>query len=163
MGVTSLLIANMWSDYGGRELCLEEQRCTLASKTSAKEVVAHILQMEERVQLKVVLLLWLWCSERNGVREGEHRRTTSDLTYVVHKNAEEFLELRPRLAINVFIPQENESTDGMGWSPQPTKSLGGLGCNAPTGGLGCNFTQVAGGRMWVGLTSLVTYQVESNN
>jgi hypothetical protein len=45
-----------------RELCLEEQRCILATKTSARDAVAHILHMEETVQLKMVLLLWVWWS-----------------------------------------------------------------------------------------------------
>jgi hypothetical protein len=35
----------------------------------------------------------IWWSERNGVREGEHRRTAADLAYVVHTNTEEFLEI----------------------------------------------------------------------
>jgi hypothetical protein len=55
--------------------------------------MVHILQLEEKLQLKVVLLLWRWWSERNGVREGERRRTAADLAYVVHTNTEEFLEI----------------------------------------------------------------------
>lgn len=48
--------------------------------------------------MKVVLLLWLWWSERNVVREGEHRRTASDLAFMVHRNAEAFLELHKKPA-----------------------------------------------------------------
>jgi hypothetical protein len=76
-----------------RELYMEDQRSLMAAKPSAREVMLHILQLEERLQLKVVLLLWRWWSERNGVREGERRRTAADLAYVVHTNTEEFLEL----------------------------------------------------------------------
>jgi hypothetical protein len=50
---------------------------------SFQEVVEHILKMEEKIQLKVVLLLWLWWTERNGVREGELMRSVADLAYVV--------------------------------------------------------------------------------
>lgn len=63
-----------------------------------KRCGAHILRMEEGLELKVVLLLWLWWSERNVVREGEHRRTASDLAFMVHRNAEAFLELHKKPA-----------------------------------------------------------------
>jgi hypothetical protein len=43
--------------------------------------------------MKVVILLWLWWSERNAVREGDRRGIAGELAYVVHKNAVEFLEL----------------------------------------------------------------------
>jgi hypothetical protein len=76
-----------------RELCMEDQRSLMAAKPSAREVMVHILQLEEKLQLKVVLLLWRWWSERNGVHEGERRRTAADLAYVVHTNTEEFLEI----------------------------------------------------------------------
>jgi hypothetical protein len=76
-----------------RELFLEQQRCLLTEKHSASEVMAQTLLMDEEVQTKVVLLFWLWWQERNAVREGEHRRTMSDLAYVVHKISVEYLEL----------------------------------------------------------------------
>jgi hypothetical protein len=68
-----------------RELCLEEQRCILATKASAKDAVAHILQMEKKVQLQVVLLLWLWWSERNGFVRGNESQppATSLMSYTV--------------------------------------------------------------------------------
>jgi hypothetical protein len=76
-----------------RELFLEQQRCLLTEKHSASEVMAQILLMDEEVQTKVVLLFWLWWQERNVVREGERRRTMSDLAYVVNKISVEYLEL----------------------------------------------------------------------
>lgn len=79
-----------------RELLLENQRCVLAGMGSAKDIMEHALKLEEKVQMKVALLLYLWWSERNAVREGDRRRTTSDLAYVIHKNAEEFIELNKK-------------------------------------------------------------------
>jgi hypothetical protein len=58
-----------------RELCLEDQRSAMAGKPSAKEVTAYILQLYGNLQLKVVLTMWLWWNERNGVREGELQQT----------------------------------------------------------------------------------------
>jgi hypothetical protein len=94
---TCKYVKNLW-----RELYLEEQRCTLAGKSSARYVVTHILQLEEGLQMKVVLLLWLWWGERNVVREGQRRRSASVLAYMVHRNAEDFLELhkKPTTRIN---------------------------------------------------------------
>jgi hypothetical protein len=46
--------------------------------------------MEEGMQMKVVLLLWLWWNERNTVREGERRRSMSNLAYVVNKIVKSF-------------------------------------------------------------------------
>jgi hypothetical protein len=59
-------------------------------------MIALILQMEEGLQLKIVLLLWLWWNERNAVREGERRRTMADLVYVMNKLAAEFLEMNKK-------------------------------------------------------------------
>jgi hypothetical protein len=98
------LVKKLW-----RELCMEEQRCCLAVKTSAKEVVAHILQMEEKLQLKVVLLLWLWWTERNVVREGERMRTAADLAYVINKNTEEFLKLHKKSAAELITSRKQWS------------------------------------------------------
>jgi len=35
--------------------------------------------MDEHMQLRVVTLLWQWWLERNRVREGERRRSVSEL------------------------------------------------------------------------------------
>jgi hypothetical protein len=65
----------------------------LVELNSAKDVMTHVLKLGETVQMKLVILLWLWCSEQNVVWEGDRRRTTGELAYVVHKNAVEFLEV----------------------------------------------------------------------
>jgi hypothetical protein len=45
--------------------------CLLAAQATAADMIALILQMEEGLQLKIVLLLWLWWNERNAVRKGK--------------------------------------------------------------------------------------------
>jgi hypothetical protein len=76
-----------------RELFLEEQRGWLARMLSPKDVMTQVLKMEETMQMKIAILLWLWWTERNAAREGECRRTASDLDFVVHNMSEEFLAL----------------------------------------------------------------------
>jgi hypothetical protein len=56
-------------------------------------VMTQVLKMEETMQMKIAILLWLWWTERNAAREGECRRTASDLDFVVHNMSEEFLAL----------------------------------------------------------------------
>jgi hypothetical protein len=54
-----------------RELNLETVRCQLAECGSAKEMMELVLKMEPKMQLTVILLLWLWWDERNKFREEE--------------------------------------------------------------------------------------------
>jgi hypothetical protein len=60
--------------------------------------------------MKVISLLWLRWLERNSSREGNCRRATEDLAYIIQKNAVEYLnickankggkEVRGKLKIN---------------------------------------------------------------
>ncbi|PVH61391.1 hypothetical protein PAHAL_3G022900 [Panicum hallii] len=72
---------------------MEDQRALLAGKSSPIEVIHHILQLKGEEQMKLIVLLWQWWNERNKIREGEKRRETKDLTYLIQRNAEDFLKL----------------------------------------------------------------------
>jgi hypothetical protein len=98
-----------------RELCLEDQRSAMAGKPSAKEVTAYILQLYGNLQLKVVLTMWLWWNERNGVREGERRRTPADLAFVVQKNVQDFLELHNQPTGGPSTKQTRWHKPSQGW------------------------------------------------
>ena len=68
-----------WVKQICRELNMVEVRCRLASQESVKMFLSLIWEMEEHMQLRVVTLLWQWWLERNRVREGERRRSISEL------------------------------------------------------------------------------------
>jgi hypothetical protein len=57
------------------ELNLEMVGCHLLLAESARAMMEEILKLEPKTQLAVVLLLWLWWSERNKWREEGRRRT----------------------------------------------------------------------------------------
>ncbi|CAN6374879.1 unnamed protein product [Urochloa humidicola] len=84
-------VKQLWTD-----LALETHRRSLEGGTSVREVMAYILRLEERVKMRVIILLWQWWTERNRVREGERRRTSADLAFLVAKLADEFLELNKK-------------------------------------------------------------------
>jgi hypothetical protein len=54
-----------------QEIQKKQIRILLAGKQSAREVIRCILDMEEKVQILVITLLYNWWPERNRVREGE--------------------------------------------------------------------------------------------
>jgi hypothetical protein len=97
-------VKQLWS-----YLALEEHCSLLSEMHSAKDTITYILKLEEGTQLGIVLLLWLWWQERNAVCEGERRRLSNDLAYVVQRMKEEFLELhKPK--------ERNLDTRVKGWS-----------------------------------------------
>lgn len=57
--------------------------------------LSSIWELEELMQLRVVILLWQWWLERNRVREGERRRSASELAYayVIAAQSDEFLKI----------------------------------------------------------------------
>jgi hypothetical protein len=73
-----------------KELGLEHIRGALAALHSAKEVIKMNLGMKEGEQMKVMVLLRRWWLERNRVREGEKRRSASDMAMLVAKLSDEF-------------------------------------------------------------------------
>ena len=48
-------------------------------KQHIRMFLSFIWEMDEHMQLRVVTLLWQWWLERNRVREGERRRSVSEL------------------------------------------------------------------------------------
>jgi hypothetical protein len=61
------------------ELNLEMVGCHLLLAESARAMMEEILKLEPKTQLAVVLLLWLWWSERNKWREEGRRRTAVEV------------------------------------------------------------------------------------
>jgi hypothetical protein len=49
--------------------------------------------MEEKVQVRVIVLLWHWWLERNRVREGERRRVAAELAFIVPAQSDEYLKI----------------------------------------------------------------------
>ncbi|PUZ51215.1 hypothetical protein GQ55_6G163100 [Panicum hallii var. hallii] len=92
---------------------MEDQRELLAGKSSPLEVIHHILQLNGEVQMKLVVLLWHWWNERNRIREGEKRRESQDLIYLIQRNAEEFLHLgaTEKVCISKGIQSWQKPTD----------------------------------------------------
>ena len=58
---------------------MENIRAHLASMQSAMEVIVEILKMKETIQRQVVVLLYVWWSERCAIREGDNPRSISYL------------------------------------------------------------------------------------
>jgi hypothetical protein len=74
-----------------QEIQKEQIRTLLVDKQSAREVIRCILNMEEKVQILVITLLYNWWMERNRVREREKRRNASTLAALISNQATEFL------------------------------------------------------------------------
>lgn len=72
------------------ELNLEHIRGSLAETSTAREMMESILKLEPRTQLKTILLLWLWWSERNEYREEGRRRTAVEIIYVTEALSDRF-------------------------------------------------------------------------
>lgn len=79
----------MWTN-----LQLEATREELAGLLSAREVVEAILKMNPEIQRIVITLLYLWWSERCGVREGEQRRDSGRLAQLIGSYAAEWSSLK---------------------------------------------------------------------
>ncbi|RLN42620.1 retrotransposon protein, putative, unclassified [Panicum miliaceum] len=79
--------------YIWRELNIEEVRCRLANQVSVQMFMSLIWELEEKMQLRVVMLLWHWWLERNRVREGERRRSASELAFIIAAQSDEFLKI----------------------------------------------------------------------
>ena len=72
------------------ELNLEMVRSDLLLAESARAMMEKILKLDSMTQLKVVLLLWLWWTERNKWREEGRRRTVVEVAYVTAALADRF-------------------------------------------------------------------------
>ncbi|CAN6201987.1 unnamed protein product [Urochloa humidicola] len=72
---------------------MEAIRSILSQKQSAREVVQYILELKERSQMHVIILLWQWWLERNRVREGDRRREAVGLAGVISRQSDEFLTI----------------------------------------------------------------------
>jgi hypothetical protein len=66
----------------GSELNSEEMRRDLAEASSAKHMMEKILNLDQKTQLTIVMLLWLWWNERNKWREEGRRKTTGEIAYL---------------------------------------------------------------------------------
>ncbi|OEL37772.1 hypothetical protein BAE44_0001209 [Dichanthelium oligosanthes] len=77
-----------------REMHLEEIRQGLAGLQSAIGVVEQLLDLDHRLQLKVLFLLNNWWHERNKIREVDQRRGASEIAYLSNWRAEEIIQLR---------------------------------------------------------------------
>lgn len=75
-------------------LQLEEVRQELSELLSARATIEAILQMQPEVQSGVITLLYLWWSERCGVREGEQQRSSGHLAQLIGSYAAEWLSIK---------------------------------------------------------------------
>lgn len=64
-------------------LNLEEVRCELTESVTAMDMMEKVLNLDQKTQTMVVLLLWLWWDERNKWREEGRRRLGSKVAYIV--------------------------------------------------------------------------------
>ena len=78
-------------------LQMENIRAHLASMQSAMEVIMEILKTKKRIQRQVVVLMYVWWSERCAIREGDNFRSISYLCQLIISYAEECSSLKPTL------------------------------------------------------------------
>lgn len=78
-------VRQVWTD-----LQLEGVRQELAELMSARETIEAILKMKPEIQSRVITLLYLWWSERCGVREGEQQRSSTHLAQLISSYAAEW-------------------------------------------------------------------------
>ena len=76
-----------------QELNLEHVRLQMAERTSAKEMLRMIWELEEKECILVVTTLWHWWLERNRIRGGEKRRGVGGLAFEIRFHTEEYLKL----------------------------------------------------------------------
>jgi hypothetical protein len=75
-------------------LQLEVVRDSLAKIFSIREALEAILNLKPDVQRQVITLLYLWRTERCGVREGEQQRNCCNLARLIHTYAEEWSSVK---------------------------------------------------------------------
>lgn len=73
-----------------KELQLEQVRISLAATASAKIMAEEVIKLKDETLRLVVILMYLWCSERCVVREGE-RLSSSQLAQIIRTYIEECL------------------------------------------------------------------------
>ncbi|RLN33599.1 hypothetical protein C2845_PM03G24330 [Panicum miliaceum] len=81
-------VKRVWQVVG-----MEEKRKEFTELTSSLLMIQHLVQLEEDLQVKVVVLLWQWWNERNNVREGAKQRAADLLSYEIERNSAEFLAM----------------------------------------------------------------------
>ncbi|TVU49312.1 hypothetical protein EJB05_00620, partial [Eragrostis curvula] len=69
----------------------------MAEMESAKEVFEFILSLREEMKLDLITT-WTWWTERNRIREGEQRRTTTGLTQSINAYLAEVANLNEKEA-----------------------------------------------------------------
>uniref|UniRef100_A0A0A9D8Q3 RNase H type-1 domain-containing protein n=1 Tax=Arundo donax TaxID=35708 RepID=A0A0A9D8Q3_ARUDO len=80
-------VRKIWHNAG-----LNLVRQTLSEIQSPLEVIQHILQQQEEVQVKILLLMWYWWAQHNKIREGEKTKTPERLVQSILIYAREVLE-----------------------------------------------------------------------
>ena len=68
-----------------RDMNLEDTRAQLLALNNAKEIVNHILSMEEKRILSVIGLLWAWWNDRNRCNVGEPSRKVAAISFRAHE------------------------------------------------------------------------------
>jgi hypothetical protein len=101
-----------------RVLNLEQVHKVLLRLQSAREVVHHILKMEEKVRLIVSCFLWVWWENRN--KENSKERMMS-LEEVAHR----IMDASLSAAHDTHGPSTSKSWDSKlkKWQPPPTDVL----------------------------------------
>ena len=86
----------------------------MALLSSAKEVIKEILKLKGDIQRQVIVLLYLWWSERCAVREGETPRRYLHLAQLVRSYADEYSSLNQLNPVTI-VPRQREI-----WKRPPT-------------------------------------------
>ena len=119
-------------------------RQELASLQSARETVEAILKMKHEVQRQVITLLYLWWSERSGVREGEQQWDSGRLAHLTSTYAAEWSSFKP-----VKEPGSQAQVQ-KSWRPPPANTVkincdGAFSKNTRSGGWGYLIRECDGG------------------
>lgn len=117
-------------------LQLDELWKELAGLFSVREVMEAILKLNVEMQRKVITLLYLWWSERCGVREGEQRKDSDCLARWVGSYETEWSKSKQTKADGEFQAKISKR-----WSPPPENLVkincdGAFFSNTRSGGWG---------------------------
>lgn len=92
-------------------------RQELASLQSARETVEAILKMKHDVQRQVITLLYLWWSERCGVRGGEQQWDSGRLAHLTSTYAAEWSSFKPVKELG------SQAQVKKSWRPPPANTV----------------------------------------
>jgi hypothetical protein len=141
-------VRHVWAD-----LQLEGERQRLSELLSERETIEVILKMKPEIQSRVITLLYLWWSERCGVREGEQQRSSCQMTKLIGSYAAEWSPFKKAREVERRLQTRKL------WKPPPENFIkincdGAFYTNTRSGGWGFAIREWDGGVISTGYGKL---------